>query len=137
MPSLESIESSCSSHTDLRGTSQDFLTVATVDSFSFPSGHTSRASMVAGLAAASLLPEHPEAVAAAASWAVIVAASRVVLGRHYATDVIGGLVLGAAVTWIATNGTWSDGGFHVGAEDIATIQIKAAEVLSSLRPGRR
>lgn len=61
-----------------------------IDIYSFPSGHTSRATMLIGLAkfftiinwrAFYLLP-------------VLVGTSRIVLGRHYVTDVMAGMLLG-------------------------------------------
>eukprot|EP00873_Tetraselmis_striata_P038896 jgi/Tetstr1/459160/TSEL_004606.t1 len=78
--------------------SSDFLTVATVDSFSFPSGHSSRMSMVAGLALMAVPPSSGLTGLLVLLWALAVALSRVVLGRHYLTDVAAGVLLGVAVT---------------------------------------
>ncbi len=101
--------------------------MATVDSFSFPSGHTSRAIMVACLVAVRFWASYPGLVAMAAIWAVLVALSRVVLGRHYATDVLGGLVLGVTVTAISTSGKWSASGFHIGGGMLVTLNSWATK----------
>ncbi len=69
------------------------------DPHAFPSGHSARATLLAVLAVA-LGP--PWLGAALASWAVLVAASRVALGVHYLSDVIGGAALGLAGGLIAT-----------------------------------
>lgn len=73
---------------------------------SFPSGHTLAATLLAGALLLVLLPprRRPAARAvvwmAALSWALVMGASRVYLGRHYVTDVAGALLLGTAwVTW--------------------------------------
>lgn len=60
---------------------------------SFPSGHTAGAAFVA-VAAIVLLRRAWVAVVATA-YALVVAASRIVLNVHWLTDVVGGLLLGA------------------------------------------
>uniref|UniRef100_A0A7I4Y0U8 AcidPPc domain-containing protein n=1 Tax=Haemonchus contortus TaxID=6289 RepID=A0A7I4Y0U8_HAECO len=60
------------------------------DQYSFPSGHSSRAAMLATLSAAFF----PKYRIAAALMAVLVAISRVAMGRHYLSDALGGLLLG-------------------------------------------
>lgn len=71
------------------------LTVAPLDRFSFPSGHTLHAVIFSIIATAH---------APALGWAVwpftaLVAASRLVLGLHYPSDVLAGACLGAGMAW--------------------------------------
>ncbi len=69
---------------------------------SFPSGHALAAAVLAGILLAIWLPrcrrrwQRALAVAPAVAWPVLVSAARVYLGRHYPTDVLGGVLLGAA-----------------------------------------
>lgn len=70
-------------------------TVAAVDRYAFPSGHTSRVVLLAVAAAAA--PGVPDWVVwAVVAWATAVAASRVALGRHHVLDIVAGAVLGVA-----------------------------------------
>jgi undecaprenyl-diphosphatase len=71
------------------------LTVAPLDRFSFPSGHTLHAVMFAAIATAH---------APWLGWVVwpftaLVAASRLILGLHYPTDVIAGAAIGLGLAW--------------------------------------
>jgi undecaprenyl-diphosphatase len=82
--------------------------LATATSFSFPSGHAAGTAAVYGVLALLLLradataaPDRalprrvvPAAVAAILAFVVAVAVSRVVLGVHFPSDVVAGLVLG-------------------------------------------
>ncbi|WKX90566.1 hypothetical protein Q1695_009422 [Nippostrongylus brasiliensis] len=61
-----------------------------IDAYSFPSGHTSRAAMLATFCASFF----PKFRFAGAAMAAVVAVSRVAMGRHYLSDVLAGLVLG-------------------------------------------
>jgi len=66
---------------------------APLDAFSFPSGHTLHA-VAFTLVAASY---YPALAAPLAAFALLVAASRVVLGLHYPSDVLAGAALGAVI----------------------------------------
>jgi undecaprenyl-diphosphatase len=83
--------------------------------FSFPSGHSAFAGVFFGMLAILLArgsPDRPPwfrvvGVLACLVLAVLVAASRVWLGVHYPTDVIGGLLLGAGwaiAAWLVRSG---------------------------------
>ncbi len=69
------------------------------DPHAFPSGHSARATLLAVLGCA-LGP--PGLGAVLAVWAVLVAVSRVTLGVHYLSDVVGGAVLGLVCGFAAT-----------------------------------
>lgn len=64
-----------------------------LDRYSFPSGHTLHAVLFTVLA----IHHVPELALPLVPFAMMVAASRVVLGLHYPTDVIAGATLGAAL----------------------------------------
>jgi membrane-associated phospholipid phosphatase len=70
---------------------------------SFPSGHTLSAVILAGTLLLILWPSAKQRarwllVAAAAAWPVVMGASRIYLGRHFLTDVLGSWLLGVA--WV-------------------------------------
>ena len=90
--------------------------VATALGASFPSGHALGAAAFWATTAVLLLPRvrHPKMLlAAAVGIAVAVAASRVLLGVHYLSDVTGGLLLGlgwaALLTAVFTAGRADEG----------------------------
>ena len=60
------------------------------DRFSFPSGHTAAAFLIATL----LGNAYPYLFPAAGAWALAVGFARIYLGVHYPTDVVAGMVLG-------------------------------------------
>ncbi len=77
---------------------------------SFPSGH----SATAVVGAVSLARVWPQARWALAILGALIAYSRIYVGVHYPTDVLAGLLLGAACVWLVLGGrhpsTWSRSG---------------------------
>ncbi len=69
------------------------LGAAPLDAYSFPSGHTLHAVSFTLIA----LADYPHLFWVLVPFAALVAASRVVLGLHYPTDVVVGALLGAAL----------------------------------------
>lgn len=68
------------------------------DQFSFPSGHT----ITAFACAVSLSRFYPELAPGLLFCAMSVAASRVVLGMHFLSDVVAGACIGTGLAYIAT-----------------------------------
>ena len=71
------------------------LTVAPLDKYSFPSGHTLHAvgfTLVLSVYA-------PVLFLISVPFAILVALSRLILGLHYPTDVAAGAVLGSTIAW--------------------------------------
>lgn len=78
----------------------DFRSVITPsDRFSFPSGHTSAAFLVATLVSHFM----PACSVIMYLWAMMVGFSRVVLGVHFPTDILMGVVLGASSAIFSLN----------------------------------
>ncbi|MEU8590134.1 phosphatase PAP2 family protein [Streptomyces sp. NPDC048664] len=73
---------------------------------SFPSGHATTAAMAAGLVVLAVLARAPRGgpfiVAAVVGWGALIGLTRVYLGVHWLSDVIGGWLL--AVSWL---GLWA------------------------------
>lgn len=67
-------------------------TIEPADKFSLPSGHTAAAFVMATM----LVAFYPVVAPLAFAWAVLVGASRVILGVHYPLDILAGAVLGTA-----------------------------------------
>lgn len=81
------------------------VTIHAVDQFSFPSGHATRAALVASFLfyVQTMYPEALQPMLASSLfmlftfvWATAVCASRVALGRHHVVDVVAGAVIGAS-----------------------------------------
>ena len=66
------------------------------DKYAFPSGHAARA----GAVAVTLAFAFPQYAFLCFIWAGLVALARVILSRHYLTDVAGGLLFGVVVSLI-------------------------------------
>lgn len=85
----------------------DIMVLASEQSLSFPSGHTTAATVFYGLAALSLilivkkLWQKVLIISAATLLIVFVMFSRIYLGVHYPTDVLGGLCFGMASIFIS------------------------------------
>ncbi|PSC70048.1 choline-phosphate cytidylyltransferase 2 [Micractinium conductrix] len=94
----------------------DFVAIVAVDRFSFPSGHSSRVSFVALLAAVLLAHTRPWLCAGMAGWALATALSRAAMGRHYLSDVLAGLLLGVATVALVTRGRFTPDGLVVSLE---------------------
>jgi len=79
----------------------DMMTIS-VDKYSFPSGHASRAFMLATFL---VMHFHPSIlwICVVWLWAVSVAVSRILLGRHHVSDVAAGTVLGCIECYIANS----------------------------------
>ncbi|MBX2838424.1 MAG: phosphatase PAP2 family protein [Gammaproteobacteria bacterium] len=66
------------------------------DQFSFPSGHTSAAFLLVTI----LALFSPALLWVALPWAFCVGASRVLLGVHFPSDILAGIVLGVTTGWM-------------------------------------
>lgn len=108
--------------------SNDMNVIVSVDAFSFPSGHSSRVSFLAQFAI--LLDHKYSAHGLIVAWALIVAISRCMMGRHYLTDVIAGLALGSVTLLALTRGSMDREVFKVNAE--AMIHISSFGLSRSL-----
>ena len=73
---------------------KDMFATVSVDQYSFPSGHSTRAAMVAG--SIGTYVTNQTNMVLVFLWAVCGASSRVLLGRHHIFDVIFGVVIGLA-----------------------------------------
>lgn len=82
----------------------DMFATVSVDSYSFPSGHATRAILLAAFHA--YTSSDPVLWLASSVWAMIVAASRVVLGRHHVFDVIAGVAIGYLVFRVFHGHLW-------------------------------
>lgn len=79
---------------------KDFQSLVTPsDQFSFPSGHTSAAFLVAVISGVFI----PILLFPLLFWAALVGLSRIVLGVHFPTDTVVGMVLGISVAIYSLN----------------------------------
>jgi membrane-associated phospholipid phosphatase len=76
----------------------DIEKLSEAGSYSFPSGHTLEAFAIA--VALSMFFPRKRIVLPLIIWASIVAYSRVVLGVHYPTDVLAGIIIGSLIGWL-------------------------------------
>jgi undecaprenyl-diphosphatase len=76
----------------------DIEKLSEAGSHSFPSGHTNEAFAMA--VAFSLLVPKRKFVIPLFIWASLVAYSRMALGVHYPSDVIGGMIIGSLIGWL-------------------------------------
>lgn len=74
-------------------------TISASDEFSFPSGHTSAAFLLAILVSSYI----PALSTVMFIWASSVSISRVILGVHFPADIIAGICLGSSVAWLSIN----------------------------------
>lgn len=84
--------------------SGDFILVVSVDRYSFPSGHASRAFYVAAFACVYLRQWSLCVCLLVAMWGITTAASRAAMGRHYIGDVCAGIPLGLLTVAVVTQG---------------------------------
>lgn len=106
--------------------STDHVVVVAVDAYSFPSGHSSRASFVALFAAVCVGGVRPALAAAAAAWALCTALSRALMGRHYLLDVLAGLALGIVTVGVVTRGSFAANGLVLSEGEVAAALAAAA-----------
>lgn len=67
------------------------------DEFSFPSGHTTAAFMIAGITSVCF----PDIGALAYGWAALIGLSRVMLKVHFISDVLAGMLLGTLIAFFS------------------------------------
>lgn len=80
--------------------------------YSFPSGHTSEAFATA--TALSIAYRKWYVIAPAYVWAISVGYSRMYLGVHYPTDILGGAITGAGSAWLTYKANkWVKGKKHI------------------------
>jgi membrane-associated phospholipid phosphatase len=76
----------------------DIEKLSEAGSSSFPSGHTLETFAIA--TALSLLIPKKKVIIPVFCWAILVAYSRMTLGVHYPSDVLGGIMIGMIIGWL-------------------------------------
>ncbi|GFR64205.1 phospholipid phosphatase 6 [Elysia marginata] len=84
----------------------DMFAAPSVDKFSFPSGHSTRAAMMAWFLCVHMFPTRQVCCILVWLWSVGVAASRVLLGRHHVFDVVCGFLIGLAAYHLYVSYIW-------------------------------
>ncbi len=84
----------------------DMFATVKIDQFSFPSGHSTRGMLVAVLFAYIL--QDQAHIIILYMWALILAFSRIVLGRHHVSDVLAGILIGIIEALAVVNFLWID-----------------------------
>ncbi|MFI6876601.1 phosphatase PAP2 family protein [Streptomyces sp. NPDC050400] len=110
--------------------------------WSFPSGHTTTAALTAGLLVVALLLRGPRGrvplVAVVACWGLLVGLTRVYLGVHWLSDVLGGWLLG--VGWLGlclcAAAWWLPDRLVAGATGRAPLPLEDRAPQDSARGGR-
>ena len=77
---------------------KDMFGTISVDNYSFPSGHSTRAVMVAALFVSFVANVLWKALIS--FWAICVSVSRIMLGRHHVSDVVCGVAIGLLQFWM-------------------------------------
>ncbi|HEX2053214.1 MAG TPA: phosphatase PAP2 family protein [Actinomycetota bacterium] len=122
-----------------RPTFRDPSAVTFQDGKSFPSGHTMSSTIAYGAILLIFLPlmqrrKRPWAIAGVLGLVTIIAASRLGLGVHYVSDVIGGFVLGLA--WLtASTAAFSIWRVEQGRAPVDPLSGVEPEARSDLEPG--
>ncbi|RUS83072.1 hypothetical protein EGW08_009158 [Elysia chlorotica] len=84
----------------------DMFAAPSVDKFSFPSGHSTRAAMMGLFLCRHLLSESQFWCCLVCLWSISVAASRILLGRHHVLDVVCGFLIGMAAYHVYVSYIW-------------------------------
>lgn len=111
---------------------KDMNIIVPVDAFSFPSGHSSRVSFLAQYALL-FFPMHHPLNLVVVIWAITVALSRCMMGRHYCSDVFAGLLLGYGTTWLLTKGAMERNSMLCTEECISEMLSKGFAVRQHLK----
>lgn len=109
---------------------EDFVVVVSVDKFSFPSGHASRASFIAFFGVICLNGGNPLLAIALLVWGMLTAVSRALLGRHYLGDVVAGVVVGAGTAACVFQAAWAPTKFLISQQQSEHYFRIVAEQLS-------